>query len=98
VADVPTDATSDEAVAAPDVGVMPDSATESPVVEAPDLGARFRVDELGRMSPAEKILAGLRMSLPADAPGHMPPARFRDLSPEEIQLARSELETCANAQ
>jgi len=53
--------------------------------------ARFRVDELDALEPLEKTLAISRISMPASSPLRMPPQRFRDLSPEEIELIKAEL-------
>lgn len=54
--------------------------------------ARFNVETLAtQMSAAEKAEAIRRVQLPATDCDHMPPARFRDLSAQEIQLVVQEL-------
>jgi hypothetical protein len=53
--------------------------------------ASFNVETLSAMSRAEKDKAIARINLPADACGHMPPARFRDLDAGEIALVQSVL-------
>lgn len=52
--------------------------------------AKFNVD-LTKMSREEKDLAIARLSLPEADPRRMPPARFRTLTKEEIQLLTVEL-------
>jgi hypothetical protein len=47
--------------------------------------------DLDAMSRAEKDEAIVRLELPDDAPGKMPPPRFRTLSPEELALVVEEL-------
>lgn len=49
--------------------------------------ARFDVMKLDEMSREEKDEAITRLELPDDAPGKMPPPRFRTLSPDEQALA-----------
>lgn len=53
--------------------------------------ARFNVMELDKMSRAEKDQAIARLQLADDAPGKMPPPRFRWLSADEQALAIDEL-------
>jgi hypothetical protein len=53
--------------------------------------ARFNAMDLDAMSRAEKDEAIVRLELPDDAPGKMPPPRFRTLSPEELALVVEEL-------
>jgi mono/diheme cytochrome c family protein len=52
---------------------------------------RFRVDDLANMSQQEKQLAIHRLQLPSNVFRKMPPPRFRELSPAEIQLVVDEL-------
>lgn len=53
--------------------------------------AKFDVTKLATMERAEKDKAILRLTLPKEAARRMPPTRFRELSPEEIQLVTDEL-------
>jgi hypothetical protein len=53
--------------------------------------AKFDVTKLATMDPAEKQKAILRLNLSTDAFRKMPPPRFRELSPAEINLVTTEL-------
>ena len=52
---------------------------------------KFRVDDLSLMTREEKDLAIKRLGLDSSAFRKMPPPRFRELSPAEIQLVTDEL-------
>ncbi|MBK6922558.1 MAG: hypothetical protein IPH07_34530 [Deltaproteobacteria bacterium] len=54
--------------------------------------ARFNVETLDQMSAAEKQLAADRLRAPKDSALLMPPARFRHLTDEQIELAAAVLE------
>ena len=53
--------------------------------------AKFDVTKLATMDRAEKDKAILRLNLGVDAFRRMPPPRFRELSPAEIQIVTQEL-------
>jgi mono/diheme cytochrome c family protein len=54
--------------------------------------ANFNVETLDTLAPGEKQYAVARIHLRKDDANHMPPLRFRELTPEEIDLVTQELQ------